>query len=349
MQNVNRQLNWDVLRFGAGFLAICLTLALVVNFFATGAGKSESNVQSIIWCDNAFAYVASPLNESEPSKIVGVPPNGSWASVLDDTHRVLGNLMCKDNQVIFRAEVAENQSEIYVTSSQFRSQKVGAAPNYAWGLTIMPDENIGVLAQVASGDTPFAVFEMLGNDPVSIVLNELFFDSFDYAPSGTNYAATEYMDFTGEVVQGQQGRVFGQYQGEKFQLDWGTDSPAWSPDGKFITLKFNNQIWVYDFSDHLMAAITDLGKFTNFSAPSWSPNAKWISFSADQYALSETGEGGPQRSVFVYDTATQEISTIGIGGNFAAPVWSDSSQYLAFVNHGQINIADLKKLGLASG
>ncbi len=122
--------------------------------------------------------------------------------------------------------------------------------------------------------------------------------------------------------------------------------PSWSPDSSRIVFAAGvtpmlrdarRDIYVADVSSKQITKIST--NFGNDSSPEWSPDGKWIAWTAEPNALAPIGDGTPQGVVvqsrlMLYDTAARtikDLSSSAFDVDPGAPKWSPDSSRILFV------------------
>lgn len=99
-------------------------------------------------------------------------------------------------------------------------------------------------------------------------------------------------------------------------------APAWSPDGRSVALAMYGSVWKVDPASGTAAELTYNSKY--HSCPTWSPDGKWIVYTADDDAKTIQLE--------ILNVRTGESHSLTSDGQiFLDPVFSPDGTNLCYV------------------
>ncbi len=100
-------------------------------------------------------------------------------------------------------------------------------------------------------------------------------------------------------------------------------APAWAPDGRSIAIGMNGSIWRVDPGTGVASELTYNKRY--HSSPVWSPDGKWLIYTAD--------EDHQRVQLEMLNVATGEITNLTDDQQvYADPVFSPNGKYLAYVS-----------------
>src|SRR5688572_14327503 len=100
-------------------------------------------------------------------------------------------------------------------------------------------------------------------------------------------------------------------------------APAWAPDGKAIAIAMSGSIWSVDPSSGVARELTYNRKY--HSMPDWSPDGKWIVYTAD--------DGGGTIGLEILNVQTGETRALTSDPQiYMDPVFSPDGTRLAYVS-----------------
>src|SRR5262249_20791365 len=99
--------------------------------------------------------------------------------------------------------------------------------------------------------------------------------------------------------------------------------PAWSPDGKSVAISMQGSIWKVDPASGAAVELTYAKKY--HSSPDWSPDGKWIVYTAD--------DDGRNIQLEILNVATGAMHALTSDHQiYADPVFSPDGTRLAYVS-----------------